>query len=168
MQLIFFCFQSRLCYLLIPIWQYLDIIKIINNTNSFCFLLLAKLFQPKVPYQRIPQQLLFRWLVSEMPFRASRRGGHDRWRHWSHPEWVPRHQVYISSHSWQLLLKKYCRKSALTACSPRFSPSGTWASTTTSMGSGPVLLPSGCSSPMPRALATSSRSLQSIILTQRG
>ena len=75
-------------------------------------------------------------------------------------------QYNISSHSGQLLLKKYCRKSALTASSPRFSPSGTWASTTTTMGSGPVPTPSSWSSPTTWALATSSRSLQSIIFAQ--
>jgi len=47
--------------------------------------------------------------------------------------WLSSIQYNISSHSGQLLLKKYCRKSALTACSPRFSQSGTWGSTTTSV-----------------------------------
>ena len=79
----------------------------------------------------------------------------------------PNIQYNISSHSGQLLLKKFCRKSALTACSPRFSPSGTWASTTTSMRSGPVLTPSSCSPAMTRGLAVGSRSLPSIIFAQR-
>ena len=75
-------------------------------------------------------------------------------------------QYNISSHSWQLLLKKYCRKTTLIACSPWFSPSGTWPSTTTRMGSGPVQTPSSWSSPMSRALWVGSRSILSIILTQ--
>ena len=53
---------------------------------------------------------------------------------WWSPQTSPDIKYNISSHSGQLSLKKYCRKSALTACSPRFSPSGTWASTTTSSG----------------------------------
>ena len=51
-------------------------------------------------------------------------------------------QDNIAGHFEQLLLKKYCRETALTACSPRISPSGTWGSSTTSMGSGPVWKPS--------------------------
>ena len=57
-------------------------------------------------------------------------------------------QDNIIDHSEQLLLKKNCRKTALTACSSQFSPSGTWASSTTSMGSGLAPTPSGWSSAM--------------------
>ena len=57
-------------------------------------------------------------------------------------------QDNISGHSGQLSLKKYCRKTALTARSPRFSPSGTWASSTTSMGLGSTPTPSSWSSAM--------------------
>ena len=53
---------------------------------------------------------------------------------WWSPQTSPDIKYNISSHSGQLSLKKYCRKSALTACSPLFSQSGTWASTTTSSG----------------------------------
>ena len=76
-------------------------------------------------------------------------------------------QDNIAGHFEQLLLKKYCRETALTACSPRISPSGTWGSSTTSMGSGPVWTPSGWTSAMSWALGVGSRSLPSIILTQR-
>ena len=75
-------------------------------------------------------------------------------------------QDNITGHSDQLLLKKYCRKTALTACSPRISPSGTWGSSTTSMGLGPVWTPSGWTSAMSWALGFGSRSLASMILTQ--
>ena len=57
-------------------------------------------------------------------------------------------QDNIAGHFEQLLLKKYCRETALTACSPRISPSGTWGSSTTSMGSGPVWTPSRWTSAM--------------------
>ena len=87
---------------------------------------------------------------------------------WRSPQTSPDILYNISSHSGQLSLKKYCRKSALAACSPLFSPSGTWASTTTSMRSGSVLTPSSWSSAMSWGLAVGSRSLQSIILTQEG
>ena len=50
---------------------------------------LSSLVSPNNDYK----QILIWWLVSKMPFRASRRGGHDRWRHWSHPDKVPRHPV---------------------------------------------------------------------------
>ena len=72
----------------------------------------------------------------------------------------------ISSHSGQLSLKKYHRKTSLNACSSRFSPSGTWASSTTSMGLGSTPTPSSWSSAMTWGLAVGSRSLASIILTQ--
>ena len=75
-------------------------------------------------------------------------------------------QDNISGHSGQLSLKKYCCKTALTARSPRFSPSGTWASSTTSMGLGSTPTPSSWSSAMTWGLAVGSRSLASIILTQ--
>ena len=75
-------------------------------------------------------------------------------------------QDNIAGHFEQLLLKKYCRETALTACSPRISPSGTWGSSTTSMGLGPVSTPSGWTSAMSWALGFGSRSLASMILTQ--
>ena len=75
-------------------------------------------------------------------------------------------QDNISGHSGQLYLKKYRRKTSLNACSPRFSPSGTWASSTTSMGLESTLTPSSWSSAMIWGLAVGSRSLASIILTQ--
>ena len=76
-------------------------------------------------------------------------------------------QDNITGHPEQLLPKKYCRKTALTACSARFSPSGTWASSTTSVESRSVPTPSGWSSAMTWGLGLGSRSLPSIILTQR-
>ena len=57
-------------------------------------------------------------------------------------------QDNIAGHSEQLSLSKHCRKTALNVRSPRFSPSGTWASTTTSVGLGSVLTPSSRSSAM--------------------
>ena len=48
---------------------------------------LSSLVSPNNDYK----QILIWWLVLKMPFRASRRGGHDRWRHWSQPDGVPRH-----------------------------------------------------------------------------
>ena len=75
-------------------------------------------------------------------------------------------QDNISGHSGQLSLKKYRRKTSLNARSPRFSPSGTWASSTTSMGLGSTPTPSSWSSAMTWGLAVGSRSLASIILTQ--
>ena len=57
-------------------------------------------------------------------------------------------QDNISGHSGQLSLKKYRRKTSLNARSPRFSPSGTWASSTTSMGLGSNPTPSSWSSAM--------------------
>ena len=77
-------------------------------------------------------------------------------------------QYNISSHSWQLLLKKYCRNTTLIACSPWFSPSGTWPSTTTLMGLGTVLTTSSCTSLVSWALAVVSRSLQWIMWAQEG
>ena len=68
----------------------------------------------------------------------------------------------------QLSLKKYCCKTALYGHSPRFSLSGTWPSSTTSVGLGSVLTPSGRSSAIYLALGKRSRSLLSIILTQWG
>ena len=75
-------------------------------------------------------------------------------------------QCNIFSHSGELLLKTFCRKSALTACSPQFSPSGTWGSTTTTMRSGPVLTPSSWSSALTRGLAVGSRSIEAMISAQ--
>ena len=75
-------------------------------------------------------------------------------------------QNNISGHSGQLSLKKYCRKTALTAHSPRFSPSGTWPSTTTSVGLRSVLTPSGWSLAMSWVVGKRLRALRSTILTQ--
>ena len=50
-------------------------------------------------------------------------------------------QDNLLGHSEQLSLKKYCCKTALYGHSPRFSLSGTWPSSTTSVGSGSVLTP---------------------------
>ena len=75
-------------------------------------------------------------------------------------------QDSIIGHSEQLSLKKYCRKTALTACSSRFSPSGTLASTTTSMESRSVLRPSSWSSAMTWGLGVGIMSLSSITWPQ--
>ena len=76
-------------------------------------------------------------------------------------------QDNISGHSDQLSLSKHCRKTALNVRSPRFSPSGTWASTTTSMGSRPDLTHSSWTTAMTQGLGVNSRSLPSIIFAQR-
>ena len=75
-------------------------------------------------------------------------------------------QDNIWSHSGQLSLKKYRSKTSLNARSPRFSPSGTWASSTTSMGLESTPTPSSWSSAMIWGLAVGSRLLALIILTQ--
>ena len=75
-------------------------------------------------------------------------------------------QDNIWSHFGQLSLKKYRRKTSLNARSPRFSPSGTWASSTTSMGLGSTPTPSSWSSAMTRGLGVVSRSILAIILIQ--
>ena len=75
-------------------------------------------------------------------------------------------QDNISGHSGQLSLKKYRRKTSLNARSPRFSTSGTWGSSTTSMGLGSTPTPSSWSSAMTWGLAVGSRSIALIILTQ--
>ena len=85
---------------------------------------------------------------------------------WWSPQTSPDIKYNISSYFGRLSLKKYCRKSALIACSPRFSPSGTWASTTTSMRSGAVLTTSSWTSAMTWGLGVVSRSLPSIIWAQ--
>ena len=75
-------------------------------------------------------------------------------------------QDNILGHFEELFLSKHCRKTALNARSPRFSPSGTWPSTTTLVGLRSVLTPSGWSLAMSWVVGKRLRALPSTILTQ--